>query len=146
LLLVAATATASAEGWHGSIGAGGSLLVAGENGGHRTRLDGELDVTDGRYGGLVALRTFDGSHDGLLCAGFVYEAAAARPTLVLDLHADAGYDLDVRAPLIGGGIRTTIAIVGPLGVALDSGFYAVIDGIDRSRAVIDLNALLVARW
>ena len=146
VLLVAAAATASADGWHGSVGAGGSLLVTGENGGHHTRLDGELDVSYGRYGGLVALRTYDSSHDGLVCAGFIFEAAAARPTLVLDLHADAGYDLDVRAPLVGGGIRTTIAIVGPLGVALDSGFYVVVDGVDRSRAVIDLNAMVVARW
>ncbi|HEV7557540.1 MAG TPA: hypothetical protein VGO00_18880 [Kofleriaceae bacterium] len=146
LVLVALATTASADAWHGSAGAGGSLLVAGENGGHRTRLDGELDVSYGRYGGLVALRTFDSSHDGIVFAGFVYEAAAARPTLVLDLHADAGYDLDVHAPAAGGGLRTTLAILGPLGVALDTGFYVVIDGVDNTRFVIDANAMVALRW
>jgi len=147
LLVVAALATsASADDWHGSIGGGGSLLVTGDNGGHRTRLDGELDVSYGRYGGLVALRTFDSTHDGLVFAGLVYEAAAARPTLVLDFHADAGYDLDVHAPVAGGGLRTTVAIVGPLGVALDTGFYVVIDGVDNTRLVIDTNAMIVVRW
>jgi hypothetical protein len=147
IVLAALATTASADDHlHGSAGGGGSLLLTGDNGGSRTRLDGELDVTYGRYGGLVALRTFDSSHDGLVFAGFVYEAAAARPTLVLDLHADAGYDLDVHAPALGGGLRTTIAIVGPLGVALDSGFYVVVNGVDRTRAVIDLNAMVVARW
>ena len=90
-----------------------------------------------RYGILVALRDVDGDHHGLLCAGVLFEAAAARPTLALALHADVGVDLDARAPLVGGGLRTTLAIVGPLGVALDAGGELVIDGIDprasRSR-------------
>lgn len=131
---------------HGSAGAGTAFLLTGDNG-DRNRFDVEVDVEPySRFGALVALRGFDGQHRGLACAGLVYEAGAARPRLVLDLHADLGADLDQRAPLAGGGIRTTITIVGPLGIALDTGAYLVIDGVDRTRMVISSGAALVARW
>lgn len=133
---------AHGDGWHTSISAGGSLLATGEGSGSRFRLDGELDVTYLHYGGLLAIRGADDTHSGLLSLGFVYTAAAARPRLVLDLHGDAGIDLDVHAPVVGGGLRTTITVIGPLGVALDAGLYIVVDGIDQSRAVIDLSAML----
>jgi hypothetical protein len=148
LLVVAAlAATAHAERpLHGSAGAGTAFLLTGDNG-DRNRFDVEVDIEPySRFGGLVALRGFDGQHRGLACAGLVYEAGAARPRLVLDLHADLGADLDQRAPLVGGGIRTTITIVGPLGIALDTGGYLVIDGVDRTRMVITTSAALVARW
>ena len=48
--------------------------------------------------------------------------------------------------MLGGGIRNTLTIIGPLGVALDTGAYLVVDGIDHSRFVLAANALLVARW
>jgi hypothetical protein len=131
---------------HDSAGAGASFLVTGD-GGDRARFDVELDLEpSSRFGGLVALRGFDADHHGLACAGLIYEAGAARPRLVLDLHADAGVDLDQRAPLAGGGIRTTITAYGPLGVALDSGAYLVIDGVERTRLVLSAGAALVARW
>jgi hypothetical protein len=76
----------------------------------------------------------------------VFEAAAARPRLVLDLHADLGADLDARAPLAGGGLRTTLQLVGPLGVVVDSGAYLVIDGIERTRLQLQSSALLAVRW
>jgi hypothetical protein len=76
----------------------------------------------------------------------VYEGAAARPRLVLDLHAELGADLDARVPLVGGGIRTTLTIIGPLGVALDTGAYLVLDGIDRTRLQLQTSTVLVARW
>jgi hypothetical protein len=132
--------------FHGSIGGGGSLVLAGDNGGRRTRLDAELELSVGRYGGLVAWRAFDRDHHGLVCVGLVYAAAASRPRLVLDLHADVGADLDIKAPLAGGGLRTTVGIVGSLGIALDTGVYVVVDGIDTSRAVIETSAMAVARW
>ena len=72
--------------------------------------------------------------------------AASRPRLVLDLHADVGADLDQRAPMLGGGVRTIIAIAGPLGVALDSGAYLVIDGVEHTRLALSTGAMLVARW
>jgi hypothetical protein len=77
---------------------------------------------------------------------FVYEPAAARPTLVIDLHADVGADLDQRAPLVGGGIRTSLGIYGPLGVALDTGGYLVIDGVDHTRLVLASSVSLIAKW
>jgi len=147
LVLVAATASsARARPIHGSVGIGGSLLATGDLG-DRGRLDVELDVEPGsRFGGLLALRGFDENHHGLACAGLVYEPGAARPTLVIDLHADLGVDLDQHAPLAGGGIRTTLGIVGPVGVALDSGGYLVIDGVDRTRLVLSFGAAVVAKW
>lgn len=144
LLLVAATA--HARPIHGSAGIGGALLATGDLG-DRGRLEVELDVEpQSRFGALLALRGFDENHRGLACAGLVYEPGAARPTLVVDLHADLGADLDQRAPLAGGGIRTTIGLYGPVGVALDSGGYLVIDGVDRTRLVLSFGAAAVARW
>ena len=132
--------------WHGSAGVGASFLVTGDNG-DRNRYDVEIDVEPAsRYGALLALRGFDRDHHGIACAGLVYEAGAARPLLVLDLHADLGFDLDQRAPMIGGGIRTTITIVGPLGLALDTGTYLVIDGVSNTRLALSSGAFLVARW
>ena len=144
LLLVAGTV--HARPIHGSAGIGGSLLATGDLG-DRGRLDFEVDVEPhSEYGALLALRGFDENHRGLVCGGLVYEPGAARPTLVIDLHADIGADLDQRAPLVGGGIRTTIGIYGPLGIGLDSGGYLVIDGVDRTRLVLSFGAAVVARW
>jgi hypothetical protein len=145
LLLVAAPAHAD-RGVHGSAGAGGSLLLTGGNG-DRGRLDVEVDLKPrSRFGGLIAWRAFDEDHQGLVCAGLLYEGAAARPRLVLDLHADLGADLDAKAPLVGGGIRTTLTIAGPLGVALDTIAYLVIDGVDHSRVVVSTIAMIALRW
>lgn len=131
---------------HGSVGVGGALLLTGA-GGDRTRLDLAVDLKPrSRYGVLLAWRGWDDAHRGLVMAGLVYEGGAARPRLVLDLHADAGVDLDARRPVAGGGIRTTIAIAGPLGVVLDSGLYVVLGGLGDTRVVLQSSALLAARW
>jgi hypothetical protein len=135
---------------HGSVAVGGDLLFTGREGGSLQRAAAELDVEPGGalgvFGGLVALRAFDAHHAGLLCAGIVFEAAAARPTLVLDLHADLGFDLDVHALLAGAGLRTTVGIVGPLAIALDTGGYLVIDGFDHTRLALMSSAELGLRW
>ena len=150
LVLLVASARADDRPVHGLVGLGGSLLLTGRDGGPPNRADAELELKPGgafdRLGGFVALRAFDAHHAGLLCAGVVFEAAAARPRVVLDLHAELGVDLDVHAPLAGGGLRTTVGIVGPLAVLLDSGAYLVIDGVDRTRVVISSGALLAVRW
>jgi hypothetical protein len=151
LAIVASIMAASGVGHadrplHGSIGFGGSFLTTGDDG-DRLRLEAELDVEPySRFGGLVALRAFDDHHRGLLMGGLVYEAAAARPLLVIDLHADAGADLDQRAPLAGGGIRFTLTIIGPLAVAYDGGGYLVIDGVARTRFVLSVCLAIVARF
>lgn len=150
---LAATGSRSAaepRPWHGSVGAGGSLLLSGEGDGARARLDAEVDLLPGGalgpYGGLLALRGADGDHHGLLCAGLLFEAAAARPRLALAFHVDAGADLDARAPLAGGGLRTTLGLVGPLGVALDATGELVLDGLAHARFVLGASAMLVVRW
>ena len=125
---------------HGGASAGGTLLLTGDDG-DRQRAEVEADLEPhSRYGVLVAWRGFDRGHHGLVCAGLVYEAGAARPRLVIDFHADAGVDLDQRAPMLGGGLRTTFALVGPVGLALDSGAYLVIDGVAHTRLAIALGA------
>lgn len=135
-----------ARPFHGSIGVGGALLLTGERG-DRQRAEIAFDVKPrSRFGVIAAWRAFDEDHDGLVTAGILYEGAAARPRLVLDLHAELGFDLDARAPLAGGGIRSTLTIIGPLGIALDSGAYLVIDGIDETRLQLQTSALVVGRW
>ena len=146
LLAAAAPAALAERRIHGSAGMGGALLGTGDRG-DRARLDAAADLKlGGRFGALAAWRAFDDRLRGLLMAGLVYEAGAARPRLVLDLHAELGADLDARAPLAGGGIRTTLAIAGPLGLVFDSGAYLVIDGLDGTRLQLQTAALLAARW
>lgn len=131
---------------HGSIGAGSSFLLTGAQG-DRTRFELEIDLTPhSRFGGFAAWRAFDGEHHGIVTGGIVYEAGAARPLLVVDLHGDAGADLDQRAPVIGGGARTTLTIWKLFGVALDGGGYLVIDGVDETRFVIMGSLSAVVRW
>jgi hypothetical protein len=131
---------------HGSAGAGGALLLTGGRG-DRGRLDAAIDVKlRGRFGVLAAWRAFDDAHRGLVTAGLVYEAAAARPRLVLDLYAVLGADLDAEAPLAGGGLRTTLRIAGPVGIVLDTGGHLVIDGIADTRLQLQTSALVAVRW
>lgn len=146
LVLVALSGVADARPWHGSVGGGTSFLLTGADG-DRHRFELELDVKPAsRYGGHVAWRAFDDVHRGLLMGGLVYEAGAARPRLVVDLHADVGVDLDRVAPVAGGGVRTTLTIWKMIGLALDAGGYLVVDGIDDTRLVLASSAALVVRW
>lgn len=147
LATLAPSADARAErDVHGSVGVGGALVVTGAEG-DRLRLDLTLDLKPrSRYGVLLAWRAFDQERRGLVTAGLVYEGAAARPRLVLDLHVDAGVDLDRPAPLVGGGIRTTLTITGALGLVFDAGAYLVLDGIDDSRLQLQASTLVAVRW
>jgi hypothetical protein len=140
------TARADDRPPHGSFSAGGTLLLTGDDG-DRQRGELELDVEPySRYGVLVAWRGFDRSRSGLVTAGLIYEGGAARPRLALDLHADVGADLDQHAPVIGGGVRTLLVLIGPLGLALDSGAYLVIDGVDHTRLALAAGGALAAVW
>jgi len=130
----------------GSAGSGGplSLLAHADN---RLRAGIALDIEPGsRYGGIVAWRGFDDKARGMLLGGLIFEPGAARPRLVVDLHADVGADLDQGAPVVGGGLRTVLTIWGPLGVALDGGAYLVIDGIEDTRLRLMGSTALVVRW
>lgn len=148
--LLAATAHADDRPWHGSVGVGGSLVLTGDQG-DRNRIDAAIDLKPAsRYGVSLAWRGVEprdnDHHDGLLIAGLVYEGAASRPRLVLDLHADVGFDLDARRPLIGGGIRPTLMIYGPVGLVFDTGVYVIVDGIDGTRVQLMSSTLLAVRW
>jgi hypothetical protein len=148
-LLLIGVAHAEPRPVHGSIGIGSVFLATGEQG-DRNRLEAEVDLEPGgaldRYGFSLALRTFDRHHAGLLTAGLVFEAAAARPRLVIDLHVDAGADLDASRPVAGAGVRTVLGIIGPLAVAFDAGLYVVIAGSQDTRFALTGDALVVARW
>ena len=146
LVVLLATPVRAERPYHGSVGAGGALLLSGDRG-DRTRGDVAFDLKlRSRFGLIAAWRAFDDQHRGLVMAGIAYEAAASRPRLVIDFHAVVGADLDAAAPLIGGGMRTTLALIGPLGVALDVGGYLVLDGIDNSRLQLQSSVLVVGRW
>jgi hypothetical protein len=131
---------------HGSIGIGAPLLLTAHDD-NRFRLEIELDVEpESRYGGFVAWRGFDDVSHGMLLGGLIFEPAAARPLLVVDMHADVGADLDQHAPVLGGGLRTTLTIWGPFGLALDAGAYLIIDGIDDTRLRLMSSTSAVVRW
>lgn len=145
VLTLAASPALADRHLHGSIGAGSALLVTSSDG-KRLRYELELDIEPAsRYGGLIAWRGFDDVHHGMLVGGLVFDAAAARPHLVIDLHADGGADLDQHAPVVGGGIRTTLTIYKLLGIAFDGGGYLIIDGHDTRFRLIGSTSL-VARW
>jgi len=142
--LLAASAYAE-RGIHGSASVGATVVYTGERG-DRGRFEATVDLKiRSRYGVVLGWRAFDDTHRGLVTAGLVFEAAASRPRLAIDLHADAGADLDARAPLVGAGLRTTVGIVGPLGVVLDGGGYLVVDGAD-TRLQLQGSLLVGARW
>jgi len=139
-VLILLAATAEARPLHGSIAAGGSLLAVGAEDDH-WRLDGELDISWSRIGALVALRAAD-RHHGLLTGGLTFELGAARPHLVLQAHADGGWDLDHDTGVLGGGLRGVLGIYGPLSVVIDSGAYVVF----QPRVVLSTAAMLAIAW
>ncbi len=127
---------------HATAGAGSSIAITGAEGDH-LRYDIAIDLKPkSRYGVTAGYRQFDGDHRGLLVGGLVYEGAAARPRLVLDLHVDAGVDLAHPAPLVGAGARATLSVVAPLAIVFDLSAYVIIDGIDHSRFQLTSSALL----
>ncbi|MBP9204059.1 MAG: hypothetical protein KBG28_08865 [Kofleriaceae bacterium] len=152
LALLGGAGPAAAE-VHGSLGAGPALVLTGA-GGDRTRLDLGLDVLPGgrlgRFGLAGALRGLGG--DGaptLLCAGVVWQAAAARPRLTLLPYAEAGLawaDGAARAPVVGAGLRVALAVLGPVGVVVDSGAHLVVDGVADTRLVLAGAARLAWVW
>lgn len=117
---------------HLALGAGGSFLLTGSEGLGRARLDAHLDVLPGgpfgRHGLTAALRhvTPDGEH-ALATLGVLFEAAAARPRLVITLHADLGTRVREPAAVLGGGIQTHLRLLPrvPLALVLDTTAHLV---------------------
>jgi hypothetical protein len=146
ILLLGISVARAERPLHGSVGAGGSVLITGSQG-DRWRLDLAIDLEPrSRYGVLLAWRAGGADHHGLVTAGLIFEGAASRPLLVVNLHADVGIDLDARAPVLGGGLRPTIGLIGPLAIVYDGGAYLVVDGIDHSRLQLMSTLLVAARW
>jgi len=135
---------APARHWHGSLSVGASLLSTGD-GGDTTRFDASISFQPHRrFGAVVAARAFDDApRSVMLTAGVEYQAAASRPRLVLSLYADVGVETAGKDPVLGVGVRTTLIVLGPVGVVADTGFHLVIDGMDRTRLVIG-TALMLA--
>ena len=129
LLLVAGNA--AAEPAHGSIAAGAQVLATGLGGHDRLRLAAELAYAPPswhRRGLVLAVR--DVSLDGdvaLLTGGLTFEAGAARPRLALALYGDGGVALGPVAPTVGGGVRVTSQLVGPLAIVVDVGGHLIVD-------------------
>lgn len=130
-----------------SFGGGTGFLLTGQGDGKRLRGDAHLDISPGgrfgRFGFTGALRHivlepfFD---DALVTGGLLYEAAAARPRLILSLHADVGATVKDHAPAFGGGLQTHLWLVPkwvpPLALALDVTAHVVLDGLADTRLVI----------
>ena len=140
-----------ARPWRGAVGAGGYLAVTGP------ATTGALATAElfpggaaGRFGVRLEGRALDpdgpGELDaGLVTAGVIYEAAAARPRLALALHAELGAALPDPRAVVGGGVRTQLWIVGPLALGLDSTATLILDGLDTELALAGALTLGLAR-
>jgi hypothetical protein len=130
---------------HGSLGVGGGLRFGGAD---RWSGAAALDVLPGggvgTWGVSVGVRDVGYSpfaHHGAATIGVIREAAAARPLLAILVHGDVGVawgegDGDKTVPVVGGGLKTYLAIVGPLGVALDTTLDLEINGVDDTHFVL----------
>jgi hypothetical protein len=127
--------------FHGSIAAGSALVFGSAN---RGAAAAAIDIVPGgalgTWGVTLAVRDVGYSpfaHHGMATIGIVREAAAARPLLVINLHGDVGVAWgDKTLPVIGGGIKTDLAFVGPLGIALDTTIHLEVDGVDGTHLVL----------
>ncbi len=103
---------------------------------------------------------------GLVAASVAYEGGATRPHIALALHGIVGVtygpepaDEDesedgaqARAgsyrpglPVVGAGVRTQLAVWGPLAVALHGDIFFVIDGVRLRAAVLPGLSVALAR-
>jgi hypothetical protein len=130
-----------ARDWHAGIGAGGYVAMLGPvSSGLAASADVSPGGAFGRFGARVEARTLDedlgdGIDGGLLLGGVVYEGAAARPRLAVALHGEAGVAVPDPHLAVGGGVETTLWIVGPLAVGLDATAHLVLRGVDTELLV-----------
>ena len=83
----------------------------------------------GRFGFGVYYRGDELSGRGLVLAGAVYEAASARPGLVMTLHAAAGYDTAHAVPVLGTGWRIQLGVAGPFVASSNLTGQFFLDGV-----------------
>jgi hypothetical protein len=149
-LLVAAPAAADPDPvaprpLHGSLGLGGATVFGGVD---RFSAASAIDVLPGgrfgRWGVIgafrdVGLRPVAGH--GMLTLGVLREAAGARPRLVILLHADAGVAWGPTAPVVGGGVKTYLGVIGPLGLTFDVTAHLIVPSIDDTHVVVSVGML-----
>jgi hypothetical protein len=145
-----ADAVAASPPFRFSIGAGGAALIAGADG-ETWRGLAAIDIYPGgplgRFGASLAVRSLllDPFGDaGLATAGVIYEAAAARPRLVMALHGEGGVAFadDRLRPAVGGGLKTHLGVIGPLALASDVTLHIVAQAVDDYDVVVSLGALI----
>ena len=133
-----------------SVGAGGAALLSGADG-ETWRGLAAVDLYPGggfgRFGASFAVRQvlLDPFGDaGLATVGVTYEAAAARPRLVMALHAEGGiaFGGDELRPAIGGGLKTHLGVIGPLALASDVTAHLVAHDVDDLSLVFSLGAMI----
>ena len=137
VLAVAGTAPASAEPRpaHGGFGGGSYLGLTGAEWGPIGVADYYPGGGFGRFGLRGELRGYEGLEHGHAVAGVVYEAAAARPRLLISLHAGVGLSWTEVRPLVAGGIETQLWVLGPLSLVSGTDLVLRIDGIDTALAI-----------
>ncbi len=142
-----APAPVKPRGFHGSIAAGGALEFGSSD---RWAGAAAIDVVPGgaldHWGVTVGVRdvgyTPFAGH-GMATLGVLREAAAARPLLAIFLHGDVGVAWgDGTLPVFGGGVKTYLTALGPLGIALDTTVHVELDGVSGTHLVLGFGALI----
>lgn len=113
---------------HGGLGVGGSAFITGgESSGSLIDVELYPGGVFGAYGLRVEARGFGQIAPESVLAGLTYEAAIARPRLVLALFAVAGLSFDTQ-PMISTGVQTQLAVIGPLALGLEANAILIVDG------------------
>lgn len=89
----------------------------------------------GRFGIGLYYRGDRTVRHGAYLAGLVYEAGAARPKLVMTLHAAVGYDAAHDLPIVGGGWRISLAVSGPIVVSTNLTGQLFLDGVNSRLGI-----------
>lgn len=116
-----------------SVGAGWFFPLTGPDGGPAFEAEVYPGGRFGRFGVTAyyrGLNEANGLDVGLVTAGVTYEAAATRPKLILNMHAEAGFSYGESYPVVGGGVKTQLWIKGPFAIALNSTAHFFVDGTD----------------
>jgi hypothetical protein len=138
---------AQRHSWHGNLGAGGSLLLSGAAG-QRWRLDAQASLLPGgrfgHWGFLLAARAVGRDPDvALFTVGVERQLAASRPRLAISGYVDVGVESAGSLPVVGAGSRTVLRMMGPLGVAVDTGAHLILDGFSSTRLMASASLLIV---
>jgi hypothetical protein len=126
-------ATVIPRNFYWSVGAGWLIPLTGPDGGPAVEAEVHPGGRFGRVGFTAyfhGLNNADGVDVGLVTVGLTYEAAASRPKLILNMHAEAGFSYGESYPVVGAGVKTQLWIKGPFAIALNSMGHFFVDGTD----------------